>query len=357
MIDDSKRLASVFMGKEIAEDITEEIPEEGIILFKNLKKASIVIINGEDRTKEISNKELKVDAGKYDIVVTTPGMADYSKSVSIKSGEKKKFTIKYIALSDGKTDWKKPVLIKGYILLGTGVAMMTAGTLFGIDGITGSVTTTYNEYVLVKHLSLGNLLGGITTAAAGGVMLYASYSPDNTKAVDKIRLLGMISGGTGIVLTLSGIIFGLDDVAGNMTNTYEDYVHIKGFTSGAIIGGAYTIVTGSTLFLTTLLENDQLTGIVEMGTGAGLALLGIIFGMDDVAGNITGSYNAYATVKGLATGAFAGGLFTMVMGGSLFITNLIAPQIPQTGNSIKPAPLSLHFDVSHGVGCQILYSY
>ncbi|MBN1700138.1 MAG: PEGA domain-containing protein [Spirochaetales bacterium] len=263
LIDDSKRLATRFVGKgEAVEDTTEKVKEEAVssIVFENLRETSTVLVDGKDSTGAVLHNRLELEAGKHTIIIMTPGMKDFKKTITLKSGTEQKLKIAYKTIPEKGKTTPGTFGLTGYILGGSGAAFMAVSLVLNMDDIAAGMTDSYDSYASMKHGTFGFIIGGTALTLAGSAVIISSLlKPSETPEAEnaRLRLWGLILGGGGAGLAVLGFVFNMDDIAAGMTDSYSGYTTLKDISFGCIIGGAGIFVTGGIMYITSLLSPGE----------------------------------------------------------------------------------------------------
>lgn len=180
---------------------------EGTLAFTNLKKGSTVMVDGENVTDSIEEKELKLPAGNYKLTVEYDQYKPFVENIELVGNERKEVKVYYF-MNDRRL---KATLFTGNMLLGFGIGTGLLGGIFTlatylfdhgplhynyyIDSKTGltSYTTTVNPLFVIgiSFIALGNALIG------SGIPLHIIYHTQKYLELRRKTALSLLGGFAG----------------------------------------------------------------------------------------------------------------------------------------------------------------
>ena len=152
------------------------------LILKNLKKESIVMIDGIDMTRQIEGDSLDLLLGKHDLIIKTQGFRDIKKSIVIEKN--KNYTLPASYIND-KLNYEH-FYTAGNVLLGVGIPLLAVGSLSMSICIPGYYVMEYAVFpedsysyddpgiIRQKNIFFGIMCAGISATSTGFVMAMIS---------------------------------------------------------------------------------------------------------------------------------------------------------------------------------------
>lgn len=138
------------------------------LVFSNLLPDSLVYIDFENRTENITENQLMVSAGSHNLAVSRTPFLDYKCSIFVLEDRETPVEIQYVKDPELLTRKKKTA---GWITLGTGAAVSVIGMIINMDNVALQLSGgEYGNYQTIKYGSLGALGAGILAIVTGLVL-------------------------------------------------------------------------------------------------------------------------------------------------------------------------------------------
>lgn len=142
------------------------------LTFSGFMEGSQVLLNGEaaELTPDFT---LSIPVGTHRIDVVMENYLTISETVTAKGN-----SVTDLALTYEHTPayLKNKGIVKGFSLLGTGIALLAGGLIWNMDSLLVDSSSDYETYKKMKYISLGVAGLGITVTGIGGVLTFNAFN-------------------------------------------------------------------------------------------------------------------------------------------------------------------------------------
>lgn len=149
-----------------------------LITLRGLEKGSQIVLNGTEVEVDEDKEDLEIPAkgGENLLLVTKPGYLDQVESILLEGDQ-----IIDIDLSFAKDPqvYAEKRRTTGWIMIGTGLAMLSGGLYMNQDDVLISSSSNYQQYETMKYASLGVAGTGLLSILTGSGFLGAGIKGGN----------------------------------------------------------------------------------------------------------------------------------------------------------------------------------